>query len=68
MVPRQIFYQKATQNRINFISEVLGSIKAVKMLGFTERFKKLIEEKRDNDLNAGKHFRILTVWANAICK
>ncbi|UNI18710.1 hypothetical protein JDV02_004963 [Purpureocillium takamizusanense] len=66
MVPRQITYQKATQDRINFTSEVLGSMKAVKMLGYTDTFAKLIETKRDNDINSGKQFRLLNVWANVI--
>ncbi|POR31166.1 ABC transporter C family member 12 [Tolypocladium paradoxum] len=66
MVPRQMTYQNATQDRINFTSEVLGSMKAVKMLGYTENFTKLIEKKRDNDINSGKQFRVLTVWANVI--
>ncbi|OAQ77246.1 ABC multidrug transporter [Purpureocillium lilacinum] len=66
MVPRQITYQKATQDRINFTSEVLGSMKAVKMLGYSDTFTKLIETKRDNDINSGKQFRLLNVWANVI--
>ncbi|KAL7945596.1 P-loop containing nucleoside triphosphate hydrolase protein [Trichoderma barbatum] len=66
LVKRQTVYQKATQDRINFTSEVLGSLKAVKMLGYTERFTDLLEEKRDNDLNVGKHYRQMIVWANTV--
>ncbi|KAL7823946.1 P-loop containing nucleoside triphosphate hydrolase protein [Trichoderma gracile] len=66
LVKRQTVYQKATQDRINFTSEVLGSIKAVKMLGYTERFTDLLEEKRDNDLEVGKRYRWMTVWANTV--
>ncbi|PTB69610.1 P-loop containing nucleoside triphosphate hydrolase protein [Trichoderma citrinoviride] len=66
LVKRQTVYQKATQDRINFTSEVLGSIKAVKMLGYTERFTELLEQKRDNDLQVGKRFRWMTVWANTV--
>ncbi|KAL6875382.1 P-loop containing nucleoside triphosphate hydrolase protein [Trichoderma longibrachiatum] len=66
LVKRQTVYQKATQDRINFTSEVLGSIKAVKMLGYTERFTQLLEEKRDNDLKVGKRYRWMTVWANTV--
>lgn len=68
LVKRQTVYQKATQDRINFTSEVLGSIKAVKMLGYTERFTDLLEDKRDQDLNVGKHYREMIVWANAVGK
>ncbi|KAK4083017.1 uncharacterized protein Triagg1_1907 [Trichoderma aggressivum f. europaeum] len=66
LVKRQTVYQKATQARINFTSEVLGSIKAVKMLGYTERFTDLLEDKRDQDLNVGKHYRQMIVWANTV--
>ncbi|KAL7915178.1 P-loop containing nucleoside triphosphate hydrolase protein [Trichoderma velutinum] len=66
LVKRQTVYQKATQARINFTSEVLGSIKAVKMLGYTEQFTDLLEDKRDQDLNIGKHYRQMIVWANAV--
>ncbi|KAL7925556.1 multidrug resistance-related protein [Trichoderma austrokoningii] len=66
LVKRQTVYQKATQSRINFTSEVLGSIKAVKMLGYTERFTDLLEDKRDQDLNVGKHYREMIVWANTV--
>ncbi|PTB42176.1 hypothetical protein M441DRAFT_78932 [Trichoderma asperellum CBS 433.97] len=66
LVKRQTVYQKATQDRINFTSEVLGSIKAVKMLGYTERFTDLLEDKRDQDLNVGKHYREMIVWANTV--
>ncbi|CAM1508146.1 Fc.00g049940.m01.CDS01 [Cosmosporella sp. VM-42] len=66
MVPRQIVYQKATQHRINFTSETLGSIKAVKMLGFTERFSNLITQKRDTEIEVGKDFRKVSVYSNAI--
>ncbi|EHK26141.1 uncharacterized protein TRIVIDRAFT_36031 [Trichoderma virens Gv29-8] len=66
LVKRQTVYQKATQARINFTSEVLGSIKAVKMLGYTERFTDLLEDKRDHDLNVGKHYRQMIVWANTV--
>ncbi|KAL6910741.1 multidrug resistance-related protein [Trichoderma evansii] len=66
LVKRQTVYQKATQDRINFTSEVLGSIKAVKMLGYTERFTDLLEDKRDRDLSVGKHYREMIVWANTV--
>ena len=65
-VPRQTVYQKATQGRINFTSEVLSSMKAVKMLGFSERFSSMITEKRNKELDAGKKYREVTVYGNAI--
>ncbi|KAF4450880.1 hypothetical protein F53441_6057 [Fusarium austroafricanum] len=66
MVSRQIVYQKATQDRINLTSEVLGSMKPVKMLGLSERFKSIISLKRDDEIKTGKHFRVVNVYLNCI--
>ena len=68
MYGRQTAYQQETQKRINFTSEVLSSMKAVKMLGYTERFSTLIEEKRENEIRVGKYFRRLSVAINAVSK
>lgn len=65
-VSRQKTYQEATQERINFTSAVLSSIKSVKMLGFTEHFTTLIEQKRRHDLKMGNKFRELSVYSNCI--
>ncbi|KAM0216210.1 hypothetical protein ACHAQI_002626 [Fusarium lateritium] len=66
MVARQIQYQKATQSRINLTSEVLSSMKPVKMLGLSERFKDIVSQRRDDEINAGKHYRLIQVWLNCI--
>ncbi|KAM0561862.1 hypothetical protein ACHAPJ_003033 [Fusarium lateritium] len=66
MVGRQIKYQKATQDRINLTSEVLGSMKPVKMLGLSERFSSMIAQKRDEEIKIGKHFRKINVYLNCI--
>ncbi|KAF4466489.1 multidrug resistance-associated [Fusarium albosuccineum] len=66
MVPRQMVYQKATQDRINFTSEVLSSMKPVKMLGLSERFGSLIAQKRDEEIEVGKRYRMISVYANCI--
>lgn len=68
MGKRQVTYQKATQDRLNFTSDVLGSIKAVKMLGYGSRFTESMRHKRLHDLNTGNAFRIFTVWLNVIGK
>jgi ABC-type bacteriocin/lantibiotic exporter with double-glycine peptidase domain len=68
MVSRQIKYQKATQDRINLTNEVLSSMKPVKMLGLSERFQSLISQKRDEEINTGKHYRVINVYLNMISK
>ncbi|CAG7565483.1 unnamed protein product [Fusarium equiseti] len=66
MVSRQIKYQKSTQDRINLTSEVLSSMKPVKMLGLSKRFESIISEKRDVEISTGKHFRLINVYLNMI--
>ncbi|KAF0639068.1 hypothetical protein FPSE5266_00902 [Fusarium pseudograminearum] len=66
MVSRQIKYQKATQDRINLTNEVLSSMKPVKMLGLSERFKSLISQKRDDEISTAKHYRLINVYLNMI--
>lgn len=63
---RQTEYQKAAESRVNFTTEVVGSVRAVRMLGYTERFKELITKKRNIELTAGKTYRWMTVWANGV--
>ncbi|QPC79478.1 hypothetical protein HYE68_010230 [Fusarium pseudograminearum] len=66
MVSRQIKYQKATQDRINLTNEVLSSMKPVKMLGLSEKFKSLISQKRDDEISTAKHYRLINVYLNMI--
>lgn len=54
--------------RINFTSQVVDSIKSVKMLGFVEKFTEMIKHKRRSDIKAGNHWRWLIVASNAVCK
>lgn len=66
MINRLKSYQSASQDRINFTTQVITSIKAVKMLGFVERFSDMVREKRRADIRGGRRFRWLVVADNAI--
>lgn len=68
MIGKLKLYQQAQQLRINFTSQVVSSIKSVKMLGYTEKFANLIRERRVNDINAGKQFRWFIVLSNMVSK
>lgn len=63
---RQTKYQKAAESRINFTTEVVSSVRAVRMLGYAEKFKELITRRRTTELAAGKAYRWMTVWANGV--
>ncbi|KAG4434582.1 hypothetical protein IFR05_009938 [Cadophora sp. M221] len=57
---RQKVWLEAIQNRVNFTSEVLGSMKSVKMLGLTEKLGSIMQAKRVTELELSKKFRRLS--------
>lgn len=57
---RQRTWLEAIQERINFTAHILGSIKAVKMLGLGERFETSIQRMRIRELALSKKFRRLS--------
>ncbi|PWY88307.1 multidrug resistance-associated protein [Aspergillus heteromorphus CBS 117.55] len=54
---RQKSWLQATEKRINFTSEVIGSIRNVKFLGLTETMSERIEALRISELQISKKFR-----------
>ncbi|KAI0465937.1 P-loop containing nucleoside triphosphate hydrolase protein [Xylaria cf. heliscus] len=48
---------EAIQSRINFTSEILGSMKNVKMLGLTGKMFNMIQALRDDEIAKSKKFR-----------
>lgn len=59
---------EAIQNRVNFTSEVLGSMKSVKMLGLTEKLGSIMQAKRVTELELSKKFRRLSSSLVLICE
>lgn len=57
---RQKIWLEAIQERVNFSSEILGSMANVKMLGLTEKMTTVIQELRVRELNLSKRFRRLS--------
>ncbi|KAK0619996.1 ABC transporter [Immersiella caudata] len=57
---RQKQWFEAIQARINFTSQILGSMKSVKMLGLTEMFESMIQSLRIRELDFSKRFRRLS--------
>ncbi len=59
MSTRQKAWLEATQRRINFTTEVLASVKSVKLLGLTETMEAMIEQSRLEELQISKKYRRL---------
>lgn len=57
---RQKIWLEAIQDRINFTSEILGSMANVKMLGLTDKMTTIIQSMRVKELNLSKRFRRLS--------
>ncbi|KAL2059858.1 hypothetical protein VTL71DRAFT_10013 [Oculimacula yallundae] len=57
---RQKVWLEAIQTRVNFTSEVLSSMKSVKMLGLTEKLGSTMQAMRELELGLSKKFRRLS--------
>jgi ATP-binding cassette, subfamily C (CFTR/MRP), member 1 len=57
---RQNIWLQAIQARINFTSEIMGSMTNVKMLGLTEKMTDMIQAMRVTELDLSKRFRRLS--------
>lgn len=65
---RQKIWADAVQRRIAMTSSMLGSMKAVKMMGLTGTMEITIQQQRIRELNLAKSFRWMIVWLNVVCK
>lgn len=54
---RQKAWLESTQRRINFTSEILGSMKNVKMLGLTSQISNNIQQLREDEIDISKRYR-----------
>ncbi|OKL56998.1 hypothetical protein UA08_07710 [Talaromyces atroroseus] len=58
---RQKLWMEATQKRVNLTTELFGSIKAVKMLGFSKMLSRAVQAMRIAELDLSKSYRKLSV-------
>jgi hypothetical protein len=58
----------AMQRRVGLTSNLLGSMKPVKLGGMSEIFAKRLQAERVLEVNKANSFRWLTVWQNAVGK
>jgi ATP-binding cassette subfamily C (CFTR/MRP) protein 1 len=58
---RQKIWLEAIQRRVNFTSEVLGSMKSVKMLGLADKMERILQGMRVREVELSKKFRYLSI-------
>jgi ATP-binding cassette subfamily C (CFTR/MRP) protein 1 len=63
--PKQLIWNKATQDRINRIVSVVGKMKIIKMLGLASIVESQISSLRQSEIDASKDMRWVSVLANA---
>lgn len=59
--PRQRQWMQAVQKRVALTSEVLGSIKGMKMLGLTAMITGSVQDMREQELYKSKRFRYVQI-------
>jgi ATP-binding cassette, subfamily C (CFTR/MRP), member 1 len=59
---------EATQKRVNLTTELFGSIKAVKMLGFSKILSRVVQAMRVAELDLSKGYRKLSVTNTCLSK
>ena len=65
---RQALWLGAIEKRIAVTSQMLGSMKGVKMCGLTDILKTRVQDMRMNELNISVKFRELLIWNMALGK
>jgi ATP-binding cassette subfamily C (CFTR/MRP) protein 1 len=59
--PRQQQWLQAVQKRVALTSDVLGSIKGMKMLGVTRMITASVQDMREQELSKSKRFRYVQI-------
>jgi len=65
MTKRQKAWLEAIEKRINFTSEILGSMIGIKMLGLTEQMVNIIQGLRVEEMESSKRFR--SIYSLNLC-
>lgn len=62
MGPRQKTWVQAVQRRVGMTSSMLGSMKSVKMMGFSDYLFTTLQSQRIRELNLSKKFRVMGIF------
>ena len=66
--PRQRAWIEATQRRVNYSTNILGSLRNIKMLGLTTQMTTNIQSMRDLEMKKFRKSEGISTWGVAICK
>jgi len=66
MGPARKIWNDSVQKRVSTTSNIVGSIKEVKLLGWISTWLEQLQILRIDELNMSKKFRVLIVYANLI--
>jgi ATP-binding cassette subfamily C (CFTR/MRP) protein 1 len=65
---RRVVWTEAIQKRVALTTNLLRSMKSVKLTGMVETSAKLVQSERVRELNLGRSYRWLVTWMNSIGK
>jgi ATP-binding cassette subfamily C (CFTR/MRP) protein 1 len=68
MSDREVAWTKAVQKRVGLTSNILRSMKSVKMTGLVGVSAKLVQEERIKELKLAKKLSWSITWLNIVCK
>jgi hypothetical protein len=68
MSERRVAWTKAIQKRVGLTSNLLRSMKSVKMTGLVDVSTKLVQEERIQELKLVRKFSWCIAWLNTVCK
>jgi hypothetical protein len=66
--PRQQEWVKAIQRRVGMTASILGSMKSVKMMGFSKILFETLQSQRIRELDLSKRFRVMMLWRLMLCE
>jgi hypothetical protein len=64
----QLRWIERVQARLTVVSSMLHDMKAVKMLGISDKLFESVSGLRKEELKASERFRVLILWQVAICR
>jgi hypothetical protein len=68
VTPRQTAWVEAVQRRLSYTTDILGSMRNVKMLGLTSQMFTNVQSLRDDEMEKSKRYQLVQALTNALGK
>lgn len=68
VTPRQNAWVEAVQRRINFTSDILGSMRSVMILGLGSKMSVNIQSLRDEEMETSKRYELIQALSVSLCQ